>query len=227
VHDQVQFYISDCCDDYDDEYMKNVETKFLLLDIGVNNYFAKGFQSDLASQYDPMEPNPGKSWVVNIHAVNQRVNLIDHHLWLSYGIFFEFNSYKFNSDMVLVPNIDSVAFVQSDVSLKKNKLSCEYVGIPLMLRYETNPAHMDESFHISAGGFGEYMIGAHTKVKTNDNAKLKAHDDFNLNRFRYGITTRAGYGWVNVFANFALSELLHGNLDPVVYPFSAGLALEF
>jgi hypothetical protein len=216
----------------DNEYcnsddLDNVKTKFLQLDVGINNYFEKNFNSKLPAQYQPMEPNPGKSWVVNIHAFDQQLNLIDHHFWLAYGVFFELNSYKYNSDEVMIQNIDSVAFKTSDVALKKNKLSCEYVGIPLMLRYESNPGNFSNSFHISAGGFGEYLIGAHTKVKSTTNDKAKVHDDFNLNRFRYGIAARVGYGWANLFVNYSLSELLQEGTGPVVYPFSAGFALEF
>lgn len=227
--DHVQIYKNDQyhdCDDCDNN-QENVVTKFLQLDIGLNNYFAKDFNSKLPAPYQPMEPIPGKSWVVNIHAFDQRVNLIDHHLWLAYGAYFELNSYKYNSDEVLIPKIDSVAFKTSDVPLKKNKLSCEYIGIPLTFRYETNPGNFSKSFHISAGGFGEYLIGAHTKLKSTSNDKAKAHDDFNLNRFRYGISTRLGYGWANLFVNYSLSELLQDGTGPVVYPFSAGLALEF
>jgi hypothetical protein len=140
--------------------------------------------------------------------VNQRLNLIQHHLWLSYGLYFEFNSYKYNNDDVIIPRIDSLNYQVSDVPLKKNKLSCEYLGVPLMLRYESNPRSLSNSFHVSAGGFGEYLIGARTKTKSTENDKNKVHDDFNLNPFRYGIAARAGYGFVNIFANFGLSKLM-------------------
>jgi len=230
--DHVQIYKDENCDGCDmddhswDNGMRTVVTKFLLLDVGVNNYFGPNFNSRLPG-YEWFEPNPGKSWVVNIHLVNQRLNLIDHHLWLSYGLYFELNSYKYNNDNVLVPRIDSIAYQVSDAPLKKNKVSCEYLGIPLMLRYESNPHDLSNSFHISAGGFGEYLMGARTKIKTTTNEKSKVHDDFNLNPFRYGITARAGFGFVNVFANFGLSKFLKDDVQPTAYPFSAGLAFEF
>jgi len=159
--------------------------------------------------------------------VNQRLNLYRHHLWLSYGIYFELNSYKYKTQDVIVPNIDSLTYTVSDVPLKKNKLSSEYIGIPLMLRYESNPSSLSHSFHISAGGFGEYLIGARTKIKTTDGTKSKVHDDFNLNPFRYGIAARVCYGWVNIFANFGLSKLMKTDVAPEAYPFTAGLAFEF
>ncbi|MEO6169217.1 MAG: porin family protein [Chitinophagales bacterium] len=228
-NDRVRFYKDEnCCDDeMDEEDLKDLQTKFLLLDIGLNNYFAKGLSSNFPAPYDPLVPNPGKSWVVDLHLFNQRLNLVDHHLWLSYGVFFEFNSYKYNSDDVIIPRIDSVAFQSSEVALQKNKLACTYIGIPLMLRYESNRSNLNHSFHVAAGGFGEYLLGSHTKVKSSNNDKLKQRDDFNLNRFRYGITGRIGYGWASLFVNYSLSELFEDGTGPVLYPASAGLALEF
>lgn len=228
-NDHVRIYRDEnCCDDNDSERsLKNIDTKFLLFDIGLNNYFASGLSSSFPSPYSPLVPNPGKSWVVNLHLFNQRVNLVDHHLWLTYGAFFEFNSYKYNSSDVMIPRLDSVAFSSSEVSLKKNKLSTTYVGIPLMLRYESNRSNPERSFHIAGGVFGEYLIGSHTKIKTTTNDKTKQHDDFNLNRFRYGVTGRIGYGWASLFVNYSVSELFENGINPVVYPASAGLALEF
>lgn len=109
----------------------------------------------------------------------------------------------------MIPRIDSVALESSEVSLKKNKLAATYVGIPIMLRFETKPGDLNRSFHIAAGGFGEYLIGSHTKTKSTSNDKVKQHDDFNLNRFRYGVTGRIGYGWASLFVNYSLSELLN------------------
>lgn len=225
--DHVKFYRDEnCCPDEEKE-LKSIQTKFLLFDLGLNNYFATGLSSNFPAPYDPLVPNPGKSWVVNLHLFNQRLNLIDHHLWLSYGAFFEFNSYKYNSEEFMIPRLDSVAFQSSEVALKKNKLACTYIGIPVMLRYESNRSNLNHSFHIAAGGFGEYLIGSHTKTKSTSNDKIKQHDDFNLNRFRYGITGRIGYGWASLFVNYSLSELFESGTGPVLYPASAGLALEF
>jgi hypothetical protein len=226
-NDKVRVYKDEDCDDEEHESLKNVNTKFLLMDIGLNNYFAEGLSSNFPTPYKALVPNPGKSWVVDLHIFNQRVNLIDHHLWLSYGVFFEFNSYKYNSQEVMQPRLDSVAFQENEEALKKNKLSCEYVGIPLMLRYETNPRDEDKSFHIAAGGFGEYLLGAHTKIKNTSNDKAKQHDDFNLNRFRYGVTARVGYAWINLFVNYSLSTLFEKDIEPDLKPVSAGLAFEF
>lgn len=227
--DRVRFYKDEnCCDEEVlEEDLKNIQTKFLLFDIGLNNYFAEGLSSNFPSPYQSLEPNPGKSWVVNLHLFNQRINLIEHRLWFTYGVFFEFNSYKYNNEDVMIPRIDSVALESSEVSLKKNKLATTYVGIPIMLRFESKPGDLNRSFHIAAGGFGEYLIGSHTKTKSTSNDKAKQHDDFNLNRFRYGLTGRIAYGWASLFVNSSLSEFFESGTGPVLYPASAGLALEF
>jgi hypothetical protein len=53
--DKVKVYKDEyCCDDYDnDDDLKNIRTKFLLLDIGLNNYFAPGLSSKFPSPYEP------------------------------------------------------------------------------------------------------------------------------------------------------------------------------
>lgn len=227
-NDRVRVYKENDCEDEEDYHeMKNIKTRFLLLDIGLNNYFTGNLSSNFPTPYKELEPVPGKSLVVDLHIFNQRVNLIAHHLWLSYGAYVEFNTYKFSGNEILIPRLDSVALQEYESGLKKNKLSCEYVGIPLMLRFESNPHNEDKSFHIAAGGFGEYLMGAHTKIKTTSNEKLKQHDDFNLSRFRYGITGRIGYAWVNLFVNYCLSDLFETGTGPVLTPASAGLAFEF
>jgi hypothetical protein len=64
-------------------------------------------------------------------------------------------------------------------------------------------------------------------VKTASNDKVKQKDDFNLNRFRYGITGRFGYAWINLFVNYGLSDLFEDGTGPELTPVSAGLAFEF
>lgn len=206
---------------------KNLQTRFLSLDVGFNTYFSPGLSSTLPSGYDPLELITGKSVVVNIHAFDQQLNLVKHIMYLTYGIYFELNTYRFRSNDVIIPRIDSVAFTSSDVTYEKNKLSNEYIGIPLMLRFETNPNNQQRSFHFSAGGFAEYFLGAHTKQKSVENGKQKTHDDFNMNPWRYGASVRIGYSFCSLFANYSFSKFFRDDLTPTLYPASFGLAFEF
>ncbi len=204
-----------------------VRTSFLWIDVGLNNYLNADFGTALSDPYKPLEPMPSKSWVVNLQPVVQQLNLVRRRLFLSYGLAVELNSYRFSSDRVLVPRADSVVLDAGDVPLKKSKLSCEYVGLPVLLRYEISGRDTDKVFHVAAGGFASYLLGARTKIETSEGEKAKTHDDFNLNPFRIGVTARMGYAGWGVFANYSFSRLFKGSMAPQAFPLSLGLALEF
>ncbi len=84
------------------------------------------------------------------------------------------------------------------------------------------------AFHIAAGGMFGLRIGSHTKQKISEDGetkKLKAHEDFNLNPFRYGFRVAIGYGNFNLFADYNASTLFRKNKGPELYPVSAGITL--
>src|ERR1043165_10256830 len=56
-----------------EDELTNVETKFMLLDVGLNNYFGQNFSSNFPNGFESFDPSPGKSWVVNLHVVSQRL----------------------------------------------------------------------------------------------------------------------------------------------------------
>jgi len=55
--------------------------------------------------------------------------------------------------------------------------------------------------------------------------KLKDHDDFFLNPFRFDATLRIGWGLINLFGTYSVSTLFKKDKGPELYPFSVGLTL--
>lgn len=104
-------------------------------------------------------------------------------------------------------------------------MSATYLTVPLLLNLETNPDKKSNSFRLSAGMYGGVRIASRTKVKTEDKLKLKQRDDFNLNAFRYGPMVRIGYGWFNVYAQYALSDLFADNQGPELTPVTFGISI--
>ncbi len=204
--------------------LKNVKTRFVLLELGLNGYINDGTLST-PTGYQNLELQYSKSINVNLHLFRQRVNLIRHHVNLMYGLGFEFNDYRFANDVTLVEEQPELTFDPLDEPLKKSKLAATYLNLPLMVNFETNPADKKQSFRLSAGGFAGVLLGARTKYKTEANRKVKVRDDYNLNNFRYGLTGGIGYGWFNLYANYALSDMFAENQGPVVQPFNVGLVI--
>lgn len=204
---------------------KKVTTEWALFDFGINMPLQDGsFQPDAsAAPFDDLRY--GHSWNIDMQIFRQRVSLVKRKFNLEYGLGFSWYNYGFQNDVLLEPNADAFAFEESDAALRKSKLAMTYLTVPLMLNVETNPNDRGSSFRISAGMSGGVRIASRTKVKTEDKLKLKQRDDFNLNAFRYGPVLRVGYGWFNVYAQYALTDLFVEGEGPALTPLTIGISL--
>ncbi|MCS6991301.1 MAG: outer membrane beta-barrel protein [Chitinophagales bacterium] len=202
-----------------------VRTQWLNFSVGFNNYITSAWQFRLPDNYRAMEPLPGASVGVHVHLVSQQLRLA-RPIYLRYGIYGEFNSYKFGGSDVLIPHIDSVAFASAETTLQKNKLSTDYLGIPLMVVFKTPPVGK-QRLNFGVGGFGSYLIGSRTKIRNSAGERSKVHDSFNLNPVRYGVSASLGYGDVSLFGTYCLSPLFQKELEPKLYPVTVGLHFSF
>ena len=91
-------------------------------------------------------------------------------------------------------------------SIKKSKLALTYLDIPLEFRYSAAGIHSKTGFKMALGAKVGYLLNSHTKVVTGSNT-IKNKEDFNLEDWRYGVYTRIGYGWFNLFYYQNLSKL--------------------
>ncbi len=105
---------------------------------------------------------------------------------------------------------------------KRNKLSCNYVEIPVELRIRTRGQH---SFKFSVGVKAGYAYNVHTKI-IDDDGKRKIYDIKNINPWRYGVTMRIGYNKFVLQGFYAFSDLFKkGRGEPNMVPFSVGVGL--
>src|SRR5688572_9678818 len=93
---------------------------------------------------------------------------------------------------------------------KKSQLITNYIDVPLELRFSTNPDDPARSFKISFGGRIGYMFDSFSKIKYKEDGqvkKFKNKDDWNLTKFRYGLSARIGVGNFSIFGYYNLSPL--------------------
>ncbi len=102
-----------------------------------------------------------------------------------------------------------------------NRLSLEWFEIPVELRLRTK----------GKGPF-RFYLGAKAGLNVtnyyqfvDEDTKLREYDIKNINWYRYGVYTRLGYGYFNLFAYYSLSELFVHNHGPVLTPASVGLSM--
>jgi hypothetical protein len=153
--------------------------------------------------------------------------LYKNYVALTTGIGFQFNRLMFENNTVLIPFKDSIQTFESGIPYTKNMLKASYITVPLLLQFNTSKNH-GKSFHFAVGGQVAIKLGSRSKQVYDVDGDKKRDiykSDYNLNPFQYGLTARVGYGKVNVFANYNLSEVFKSGKGPKLYPFQIGVSL--
>lgn len=197
-------------------------------ELGVNGLLKVDNTLDMPDGYKNMELNYRKSTGVNINLLEQNFNLCRQHLGLVTGLGLSWNNYRFDDNVVLSTVNDNLkAEKDATKDYEKSKLVVSYLTVPLMLEYQTNSKAKANSFHIGGGVVGGLRIGSHTKVVYNDGGrqKDKERDDFYLAPFKVDAIAKIGWGKINLFGTYALTELFRENKGPQVYPFAIGICL--
>jgi hypothetical protein len=153
----------------------NVSTAQFIFDLGFANWNDKTDYASATSQNDlvntpgtnsPLTANDfklknGKSSNVNIWLFMQRLNVIKHYVNLKYGIGVELNNYRFKSNIsfkeggvnpyATAQSINHAFIIRDSVSFSKNKLAADYVTVPFMINFRTNPNSSSKGISLSAG----------------------------------------------------------------------------
>ena len=100
---------------------------------------------------------------------------------------------------------------------RKSQLITNYVDVPLELRFTSNPDDPNRAFKAAIGGRIGYMYDAFTKMKYKEDGETKQFKDkqnFNLNRFRYGVYGKLGIGNFSLFGYYNLTPLFQEGEGP-------------
>lgn len=206
---------------------KTVITKWNVLELGLNNTLNNN-TFEMPNAYANMELEGAKS--INFHwgIIQQGVNIVKGKLRFVYGLGIEYNNYRFKQNIDLVKDskpLDVVVNTQHDYS--KNKLVTQYITVPLMLNFKSNPKDPDNSFNVSAGVQVGYLYGAHQKQKWSDGGKekRKIKDDYNLADYRFGYVVNFGYSGFNLYAKYYPTTMFKANRGPELNTVAAGIIL--
>jgi hypothetical protein len=110
---------------------------------------------------------------------------------------------------------------------KVNKITLQYLEIPLEFRIKTNPDKLDQIWKFAVGFKAGVRVDAHTKVKVKEGAATKVYverrfPDFNL--FRIGPTIRIGYSSFNLTAFYSVLGVFKKDRGPGVNEFAVGIS---
>ena len=147
------------------------------------------------------------------------------------GIGIGTSNYYFKSSITSDSTGTQLRPISSDIDFKKSKIGLTYIDIPVEFRFRSKPNEKNKSWKIAAGFKGGILIQDKWKYKGEDlsnngeDVKFKQFNIENLNKFRYGVTLRGGYGMLNAFVYYSLSDLFETNKGPSLTPLSFGISI--
>lgn len=221
-------------DDDDDDGWNNPKYQLTWwngIDVGVNGILNDEYGLSLSQ--DPasgmLEPEYGRSRYIALNFAQVKGRIVKDYVGIVTGLTIQSYNWKFSgSNQLEFPGDSMIITPTEDKNVNKNKLRATYIGVPLMLEFNTS-LDPDKAFHISAGVVGKVRIGNMYKQKYsldgNDN-KASLKGDLGLNRWGADATVRIGYRRLTVFGQVGLLPLFDIDNTQDVYPFSVGLFIK-
>ena len=174
-----------------------------------------------------------KSVNVNLWFFMQRMNLIKHYVNLKYGLGLELNNYRFKSNISFdeggikpwnpSQNISHPFVFRDSVDFSKNKLAADYVTIPVMLNFRTNPNYSDKGISISAGVSMGYLYSSRNKQVSDTRGKEKNRGDYDLEQWKFSYVGELGLGPVHLYGSYSPKSIFKNDLN--FTPYNIGIRL--
>ena len=220
---------------------KNVSTNWLIVDLGFSNYVDRTNYSNTGGYLynragaaplgaNDFNLNVTKSLNVNIWFFMQRLNLIQHHVNLKYGLGIELNNYRYNSNIsyrkenpIVTGQTPAPAIFRDSVSFSKNKLAADYITVPLMINFCTNPVNQNKGFSISVGVSGGFLYNERNKQISEPRGKQKADNGLGLEQFKFSYIGEIGLGPVRLYGSYSPASFYKKGLD--MRPYTLGIRL--
>lgn len=174
-----------------------------------------------------MDLNSGKSMSVGINFLQYSVSLQKHkkNIGLVTGMGWAVYNYRLDNNYLIEPDPDGVTVGTAIVrDVEKSKIVTSFINVPLLLELQSGKDAKHDAF-VSAGVFGGFKLGSHTKTIYNNRDKNKSRQDINLNPFQYGVMFQMGINFIKIYGTYNLSNLYEADKGPEVTPFTVGLTL--
>lgn len=151
-------------------------------------------------------------------------------LYLHLGPELAFNNYMLEGNRRFSLVDDRTDVVKDDVrNLEKSKLAVTTLNLPVgfTLKFR-DPETSKEIFRIGAGGFVGTRVGAHTKLKYEQDGRTHKDKDrgsYNLEEFQYGVTGKIGIRSLDLFVKYNMNDVFRANRGPQAQTLSFGVTL--
>lgn len=152
---------------------------------------------------------------------------------IAYGI--DYSSQSYYSNMVISTDIstgDEVFGIMTPDSIEYNRMYSEFLDGLFELRFRSTPNSKGKFYRAYLGVKAGVRVQSFSRLRT-EKAVVQFSELGSLNRYRVGAYTRIGYGWVNLYAYYGLTELFdkgalaNGTDITGITPLSVGLSIHF
>jgi hypothetical protein len=168
--------------------------------------------------------NNAKSVNVNIYPWMARFSALrtkNQRIYISSGVGFQIYNFRYESPLTYTRNPAGV--ILDTISFKKDKLSMNYISIPLMLTFKTR-LYKTHWLAYGVGITGGYRISSWTKQVSGQRGKVKQHDAFGLADFNTCLSAEIGLdGAIRLYATYQLTSMYDNALGQ--HPISFGIRL--
>lgn len=209
----------------DPKKLKPISTNWWVFDLGFANLVDNTIQNSTVStlpKSTDLKLNNVKSSNVNIWIVQQKLNLYKHYWNFKYGVGIEMYNFRFEKPISFSNTSGNYTYFDV-VDFKKNKLFVEYLTVPVLLNYHSNPQN-SKSFYASIGMSAGYLIQSHTKQISDERGKRKVNGNFNLNNFKLATVGELGIGSVRLYGSYSRTNMFDEKLTNFdMNPFAIGL----
>ena len=205
-------------------------TNYFIVDLGFANYNDKTHYADVAGDayLHRMSTTEApfaksdfklltKSSNVNIWLFMQRLNIAKNVLNLKYGLGLQMFNFRYDNN---ISYNKTPAYVFRDtVNFSKDKLYTAYATVPMMINI--NPWPNKQRISLSFGAEAGYLIGSHTKQKSDERGKDKTRGDFDVNKWRVAYIGELALGPVRLYGSYSINPLHDHTLKQ--YPYTIGV----
>ncbi len=204
---------------------KTISTNYFIFDLGFANYDDRTDYSSTAVQAfapgftkDDLKLKTVKSSNVDFWLFMQRLNMVKHVINLKYGLGLEMFNFRYKNDVTFTTHPEGLKL--DTINFSKDKLFASYATVPVMINIKPSPNHR-HSFSLSAGVSAGYRIGTHSKQVSGERGKVKDHDDFNLDNWRFAYIAELGLGPVHLYGSYSIKSMFEDALKQ--YPYTIGI----
>jgi len=108
-------------------------------------------------------------------------------------------------------------------NFSKNKLAADYLTVPMMLNFSSNPGDHNRGISVSVGVSAGYLYSQRNKQESNKRGKQKNKGDYDLEQFKFSYIAEVGLGPVRLYGSYSPNSLFQKGLD--MRPYTLGVRL--